>query len=158
MEFKSDCHDNHLIPPPTRLTLLCWFSDSLHPPLYPPDSNLQPQKAHKSIDLVTIVISTGFLFWLQEKFPDGRQIISFSDGTRKVISAGGEEEISFPDKTLVIKDSSGERVVRLPQSDSIRRNVRKSLRTTLETRIEKGNSSSKVSLPPQPHQRDVMVL
>ena len=98
-----------------------------------------------------------FFFSLQEKFPDGRQVISFSDGTRKVISAGGEEEISFPDQTLVIKDSRGERVVRLPQSDNIKRNVRKSLKTTLERRIER-NSSSKVSLPPHPHQRDVLVL
>ena len=88
----------------------------------------------------------------QEKFPDGRQIISFSDGTRKVISAGGQEEISFPDNTVVIKDTRGERVVRLPHPD--KRNVRKSLKTTLERRIEK------VSLPPNPHphQRDVLVL
>ena len=111
-----------------------------------------------TLSLVSIKYVNYFLFLLQEKFPDGRQIISFSDGTRKVISAGGEEEISFPDKTLVIRDSRGERVVRLPQSDNIRRNVRKSLKTTLESRIEKGNSSSKVSLPPQPQQRDVMVL
>ena len=74
-----------------------------------------------------------------------------------MISANGEEEISFPDNTLVIKDTRGERVVRRPQSDNIKRNVRKSLKTTLETRIER-NSSSKVSLPPQPQQRDVVVL
>ena len=74
-----------------------------------------------------------------------------------MISANGEEKISFPDNTLVIKDTRGERVVRRPQSDNIKRNVRKSLKTTLETRIER-NSSSKVSLPPQPQQRDVVVL
>ena len=74
-----------------------------------------------------------------------------------MISANGEEKISFPDNTLVIKDTRGERMVRLPHSDKIKRNVRKSLKTTLETRIER-NSSSKVSLPPQPQQRDVVVL
>ena len=74
-----------------------------------------------------------------------------------MISANGEEKVSFPDNTLVIKDTRGERVVRRPQSDNIKRNVRKSLKTTLETRIER-NSSSKVSLPPQPQQRDVVVL
>ena len=103
--------------------------------------------------ILSIVV---YLLLLQEKFPDGRQIISFSDGTRKVISAGGQEEIFFPDQTLVIKDSRGERVVRLPQSDNIKKNVRKSLKTTLERRIER--SSSKVPLPPQPQHRDVMVL
>ena len=78
-------------------------------------------------------------------------MISFSDGTRKIISAAGEEEIKFPDNTVVIMDTNGDRIVKLAQGDNNKRNVRKSLKTTLERRIER-----RVSLAS--HNRDVMVL
>ena len=88
----------------------------------------------------------------QEKFADGRQVISFPDGTRKTISPEGEEKISFPDNTLVIVDKFGNRVVNMPGD---RKHVRKSLKTTLERRIE---SKSSFKLPVTRSQRDVAVL
>ena len=88
----------------------------------------------------------------KEKFPEGRQVISFPDGTRKTISSEGEEEISFPDNTLVIVDKFGNRVVNMPSKNKMQRHVRKSLKTTLERRMERK------SVIKSSHQRDVVVL
>ena len=50
----------------------------------------------------------------ETKSPDGTTMINFPDGSRKVVSAGGQERISFLDGTLVTVEPGGQRTVKLP--------------------------------------------